>query len=83
MQSKNMIKLSDLHLRDTVRLFEGAYGIATVYRINPDGSVQVWRPYVSTSDVEYTGGVIPFIGLEDFAIHGTEVELLKRGGSVR
>ena len=71
------VKVADLRIRNVIRLFEGAYGIATVYRINEDKSVQVWRPYITTANFEYTGGVIPYIGLEDLAINGVEVELIQ------
>lgn len=69
------VLVSELQLGDIITLFEG-YGAATVYRINPDSSRQVWRPYVTTSDFEYTGGVIPYIGLEDLALSPTRTVTL-------
>lgn len=75
MESKK-VKVANLRLRNIIRLFDGPYGTATVYRINEDGSVKVRRPYIQTSDFEYTGGVVPYIGIEDLTIH-KEVELVR------
>lgn len=78
------VKVSDLKLGDVVQLFNDAYGTATVYRKDPQGNAQVWRPYVKTEDFAYSGGVIPYIGLEDFSLwSGTEVERIREGAPLR
>ena len=33
-----------------------------------DGLVHVYRPYATTADFSYTGGVIPYIGIEQFTL---------------
>ena len=74
------VAIKDLKLGDVIRLgMSGTYEDATVYRINKDGSVQVWRPYVTTADFSYTGGVIPYIGIEDFALSGRDVDRIHEG----
>ncbi len=78
-----MVAIKDLKLGDTIRLGTGTYEDATVYRINKDGSVQVWRPYVTTADFSYTGGVIPYLGIEDFALSGREVERIQEGKELK
>lgn len=76
--------VSALSLGDIVKVHEGPYGSATVRQVFPDGSAQVWRPYVMVADFSYTGGVIPSIGLEDFRLlaHST-VELLRKGDPLK
>ena len=56
-----------LCLGDTIKLFDGAFGYAIVNKI-ADGSVHVYRPYATTADFSYTGGVIPYIGIEQFTL---------------
>jgi len=74
------VAIKDLKLGDVIRLgINGTYEDATVYRINKNGSVQVWRPYVQTADFSYTGGVIPYIGIEDFALSGRDVDRIREG----
>jgi hypothetical protein len=80
------VAVKDLKLGDVVSLFndKSPYGNATVYRINPDGSAQVWRPYVTTADFSYVGGVIPYLGIEDFALYGgSDVERISEGKELR
>jgi len=55
----------ELRLADVVDLFDGPYRTATVKQIR-DGEVTFFRPYVASSDFEYTGGVICTIGIEEF-----------------
>lgn len=77
------IKASELGLGDKVSSFEGAYRTSTVIRIEGD-MVTLFRPYVHTSDCETAGGLIPYIGFEEFTIDvSTEVELLERGRVLR
>lgn len=74
------IPVSELELADLIQLDEmSGFNAATVYRLSERGA-HVWRPYVSTGDFVSTAGVIPYIGIEDFALtHGT-VWLLQRKG---
>lgn len=71
------VKASELKPGDKVQLFEGPYGTATVVQVEDEScrrydqyanrslEVVLWRPYMQTSDVLYSGGnVIPGIGLE-------------------
>lgn len=60
-----MLKLRprDMHLADTVQLFNGAFGYGVVNQIK-DGLVYVFRPFAATADFSYTGGVIPYVGIE-------------------
>jgi hypothetical protein len=65
------VKVTDLVLGDTIKLWDGDYGCATVYRIT-DVGVHVWRPYIRTSEFSYGGAadrrVVPHIGIEDFPL---------------
>lgn len=44
----------------------GPWGTTLVVQIQ-DGLVHMWRPYGTTADFSYTGGVIPFIGIETYS----------------
>lgn len=63
------VKVSELQIGDIVRLGtnDNGYADATVYNIK-DGNVHVFRPYVHVSDFITTGGVITYMGHEDFSI---------------
>jgi hypothetical protein len=67
------VDVKDLQVKDVVRITGiAAYSVATV--INKNATfVTLYRPYVHTSDNEYVGGVIPYIGIEKFemGISGT------------
>lgn len=71
------IKLSDLSLGDTVRLGAEGFMDAVVRQIK-DGKVRLFRPYVATADFVYTGGVIPYIGIEDFEMMVTDSATILR-----
>jgi hypothetical protein len=76
----NMVPLDSLFLGDVVRLAGGgAFMDATVTCLNPDGSVRVFRPFVRTDDFSHSAGVTPYMGFEDFCLHGHPVELIKHG----
>jgi hypothetical protein len=75
------VKASELALADVVKVFDDAYGYATVTQVTED-EVTLFRPYVHTSDFSYTGGVIPYVGVETTKVWrkgSTEFELLKKG----
>lgn len=65
------VKGSELQLGDVVRLGPiGNYGPnkfsdAVVIQIT-DKEIHLFRPYAITADFQYTGGVIPYIGIEQF-----------------
>lgn len=49
--------------RGTVR--EAEFSTCTVIQIEDD-RVKLFRPYSATADFSYTGGVIPYIGVEEY-----------------
>jgi len=62
------VKPSEMRLGDVVRL-KGmqAFADSTVQKIDTK-SVHLFRPYVHTADFEYTGGVLCYVGIEQYAI---------------
>jgi len=82
----NKVKYSELRLRDVVDLESGDYSIATVVQITEDRGIKFFRPYVMTSDFSYTGGVIPYIGFEEFhtpVYKDKEITLVRREREAR
>ena len=74
------MNVSELQLRDVVKLFDGDYSYATVYRIT-DTQVFMIRPYIHTSEFITTSGVITYIGHEDIIYQlnsSREFELVSR-----
>ena len=72
------VKIRDLKLADVVGLGEYPFSDAVVKQIK-DGCVTVFRPYAITADFSYTGGVIPYIGIEEIIYYQSDdrgVELL-------
>ena len=63
---------ADLRLGDVVNTAVTAepYNDATVKNIDGD-KITVVRPYIHTSDFTYTGGVLPYIGYEEYTIFGS------------
>jgi hypothetical protein len=58
----------ELQVGDTVRLDKGGYGpwmTAIVSKIEND-LIHLFRPYGTTAGFRYTGGVICYIGIEQF-----------------
>lgn len=85
-----MVKYADLRLGDIVDLRHSAYSTATVKQIRKYEEylyVTFFRPYVHTSDFSYTGGVITYIGIEEFespSFNGQmEVMLLQKGRELK
>lgn len=66
------IPASELKLADVVILNQHAYSYATVKQITKRGTdlvnITLFRPYTQTADFSYTGGVICYIGIEEFTI---------------
>lgn len=61
------ILVKDLQLGDVVRSFDGPYSAATVKKIE-ETQVILFRPYVQTADFSYTGGVLCYIGVEEYPL---------------
>lgn len=63
------VKVSELRLGDTVKLFDGywCYGIVRQIEKHADnnGIVKIFRPYGTCADYSYTGGVICYVGVEE------------------
>lgn len=57
------IPRNELKLGDVIRCFDGAYGTGTVTMVTGT-EVIVTRPYLHVGDVEYTGGLLTYTGLE-------------------
>ena len=63
-----VITAKEMQLADTIglsSLIGDAWGTAVVRQIK-DGYVTLFRPYVHTEDFSYTGGVICYLGTEEF-----------------
>lgn len=79
------VQVSELKLGDVVDLgFTDGYGTATVYKVCANGDVHICRPYVHVTDVIYAGELgskklVPYLGVEDFALYnGSSIELVRR-----
>ena len=71
----------NLGLGDVARLPSDGnteYSSFTVVKIDEDG-IHVVRPYVHVGDFSYTGGVLHYLGTENFTLGpDTEVDLLRK-----
>jgi hypothetical protein len=70
------ITTAELQLADKVRLAhmkddkaKGPYLVRQIDKVN--GKVHLWRPYIHHADFSHTGGVIPYVGIEDFPLELT------------
>ena len=61
------VKQSELRVGDIVRSFDGSYSDATVKQVEGD-VIHLFRPYVHTSDFIGSGGLICYVGVENFTI---------------
>lgn len=84
------VKAGDLKLGDVVRLFDtGPFGDGVVRQIvhtdKGEFAVHVFRPYATTGDFSYTGGVIPYIGVEEVTLYSEtgDVVRMQKGGEKR
>lgn len=64
------VKPCEMKLADVVQLFDAPFGHGIVHQIK-DNIVYVFRPYAVTADFSYTGGVIPYIGMETVELSTT------------
>jgi hypothetical protein len=73
------VKATDLRIGDVVRLNDLPWSTSIVKNIK-DNLIHLWRPYGTTADFTYTGGVICYTGTEDYTIPANhlEVDLLER-----
>lgn len=56
------------------------YRHCTVSKLNEDGTVNLFRPYVHTSDFSYTGGVICYVGIENIdSVNPAHLTLIEKG----
>lgn len=64
----HIVKINELQLGDVVALYpEMAFSTAIVSNIK-DGYVTLFRPYGTSADFSYSGGVIPYIGIEEYKL---------------
>lgn len=83
MNISTLIKTNQLQLADVVvQRPNGGTPFSTAVVVNiTDHEVHLFRPYVLTADFSYTGGVIPYIGIETYNVEkssNVEWELLER-----
>ena len=76
------MKAKDLQLADVVQRTKNnlVFGTLTVSQIEND-FVTFFRPYTHTADFSSSGGVICYVGFEEFKVHvqdGIEYDLLER-----
>ena len=62
------VPANELRLGDQVQMFSDSYGWATVSKAD-DETVTLTRPFVHLADFTYTGGRIPYIGIETIKSH--------------
>jgi hypothetical protein len=78
---KTFIKPREMKLADTIKYSPfGKWNNAIVKQIT-DTDVTLFRPYGATADFSYTGGVICYVGIEEYTIpisSDMEYELLER-----
>ena len=78
-----IVKTNQLRLGDTVEqlpLGDRPWGACIVKHIT-DEEVELFRPYGTTADFSYTGGVICYVGIETYKVHklsNTEWKLHRR-----
>jgi hypothetical protein len=70
---QKMIPANALQLGDTIKAFDDVFGWAIVIRVS-DNDVTLFRPYATTADFSYTGGVIAYIGLEQYSVPRNKAE---------
>ena len=66
----SVLKTSELQLGDVVRPYENgfaSYSTQTVKKIT-DVQAIMFRPYTHTGDFSYTGGVICYVGIEEYGV---------------
>ena len=79
------VEVWQLRVGDIVALSSGEYMHATVYQELENGDAKVFRPFVHTGDVLYSGNqVSKYVGIEDFTLTAnTTVTLLRCGDATK
>lgn len=80
-----------IELGDVVSFgWNDGYGVATVTQVHKDGTVDLLRPYIHTSDFSCSGrhpgssSVLAYIGFEECKdINPIKLELLSKGKNLR
>ena len=63
-----MVTVKELKLGDVVEAYaDGSHSTATVIYADEE-KVRFCRPYLHTSDVETTAGIIPYVGMETWEV---------------
>lgn len=79
--------LEQINLGDIVELAADAgntYRHCTVCKVNPDGTVNLFRPYTHTADFPYTGGVICYVGIETInSVNPSHLNLVAKGQALK
>lgn len=77
------IKAGDANLGDVVELAldsDNPFTSSVVTQVT-EKEIRLFRPYATTADFTYTGGVIPYIGIEQYSVPlDTDLILLQKGG---
>ncbi len=69
MSEQTIINMKQLQLGDTVQYVGNHFPFKTqVVKQIKDDVVTFFRPYVHTADFSYTGGVICYIGIEEYQV---------------
>jgi hypothetical protein len=72
------VKVSDLRLGDVVQCFDAPWGTGIVKKIGEDGAT-IFRPYGTTADFAYSGGVLCYVGTEEYTVsRNSEIVLYER-----
>ena len=61
------LKAAELQLGDVLKLGNQTWDCAIVKKIE-EHTVAIFRPYGTTADFSYTGGVICYVGIEEFRV---------------
>jgi hypothetical protein len=70
------LPIAELRIGDTVEVFDGPYGSATVKKIK-DGLIWFHRPYGHFDNVRYGDAVICYVGVEEFSRFQTDSSTVK------
>jgi hypothetical protein len=70
------LPLTELRLADCVEAVDGPYGTAIVKQI-ANGIITFFRPYAANADFSHTGGVICYLGIEEFTRSVSPHEMMR------
>ena len=70
--TKKLVKPRELECADVVETSpDGPWNYAIVKKVT-ETQIFLFRPYGTTSDFKYTGGVICYIGIDEYAIERSD-----------